>query len=64
MLVLSRNVNERILIGDDVAVQVLSVHGHKVRLGFTAPDNTRILREEIYDLIAAENAATNGGETE
>jgi carbon storage regulator len=51
MLVLSRKRGEVIVIGDDVTVTVLEVHGDRVRLGFTAPSDTRIHREEIYQRI-------------
>ena len=47
MLVLSRKLGERVLIGDEICVQVLEVHGSRVRLGFTAPDGMPIRREEL-----------------
>jgi carbon storage regulator len=46
MLVLSRKVGERILIGDDVWIMVVDVHRGKVRLGIDAPRGTEIQREE------------------
>jgi carbon storage regulator len=48
MLVLSRKQGEAIVIGDDVTVTVLEVRGDRVRLGFTAPGETPIHREEIH----------------
>lgn len=51
MLVLSRRVGEQVLIGDNVRVTVVSVRGEKVRLGFTAPDDVAIHREEVYRKI-------------
>ncbi len=48
MLVLSRKQGEAIVIGDDVTVTVLEVRGDRVRLGFTAPGETPIHRQEIY----------------
>lgn len=47
MLVLSRKVGERILIGDDVVVTLVRVTGDKVRLGFDAPKEVAIVREEL-----------------
>lgn len=51
MLVLSRHENERIIIGDDITVQVIRLQGDKVRLGITAPSNVSVHREEVYDAI-------------
>jgi carbon storage regulator len=47
MLVLTRRVNERIVIGDDVTVTVLEVRGDQVRLGIDAPRDVRVFREEV-----------------
>jgi carbon storage regulator len=57
MLVLTRKPGQRIMIGDGVEVQVLSVAGEKVRLGITAPRDVSIFRNEVYDRIESENAA-------
>ncbi len=48
MLILTRRINEAIMIGDDVTMTVLSVRGNQVRLGFDAPKTVEIHREEIY----------------
>jgi carbon storage regulator len=47
MLVLSRKVGERTLIGDGIVVQVLVVNGRRVRLGIEAPPEVVIRREEL-----------------
>lgn len=47
MLVLTRRVNERIVIGGDITVTVLEVRGDQVRLGIDAPREVEVLREEI-----------------
>lgn len=47
MLVLSREKEERIYIGDDIQVVVLEIRGDKVRLGIVAPKDTPVHREEI-----------------
>jgi carbon storage regulator len=53
MLVLTRRVNETIMIGDDIMITVVSVQGHgphaQVRLGITAPRETTVLRREVYE---------------
>ena len=53
MLVLTRRVNETIMIGEDVAITVVSVQGHgphaQVRLGITAPHSVTVLRREGFD---------------
>jgi len=47
MLVLSRKMNEEVVIGENIRVQVLEVRGGRVKLGFTAPPEVRICREEL-----------------
>ena len=51
MLVLSRATNERIIIGDEITVEVIAIRDGKVRLGVTAPRETSVHREEVYDAI-------------
>jgi len=47
MLVLSRKVGEEIIIADNIRVRVVSIQGNQVCLGFTAPTEVRIQREEL-----------------
>lgn len=47
MLVLSRKLGERIVIGDDIVITVLAGAGDRVRVGITAPDGVPIHREEL-----------------
>ena len=54
MLVLSRQRDESIMIGDDVEIIIVDVRGDKVRLGITAPKNIPVHRREIYDAIKKE----------
>jgi carbon storage regulator len=56
MLVLSRQRDESIMIGDDVEIIIVDVRGDKVRLGITAPKNIPVHRREIYDAIQREKA--------
>jgi carbon storage regulator len=57
MLVLTRKIGERILIGDAITVRVLEVRGSQVRLGVEAPAEVRIFREEIYHPERESNGA-------
>lgn len=50
MLVLSRKVDEQIIIGDNVRVTVVSIRGNQVRLGFEAPPSVPIFREELHSI--------------
>jgi len=56
MLVLTRGANEGILIGDNIVIKVVSVQGGKVRLGISAPNDVRILREELQAINVAPEA--------
>jgi carbon storage regulator len=51
MLVLSRTVNQEIMIGDNIRVMVIEIRGDKVRLGITAPRDVSVHRHEIYETI-------------
>lgn len=55
MLVLTRQRDDSIMIGDDVEVKVVDIRGDKVRLGITAPKNVFVHRREVYDQIRKEN---------
>jgi len=54
MLVLSRRMDESVIIGEDVKVTVVDVRGNKVRLGITAPRSIPVHREEVYETISEE----------
>ena len=54
MLVLSRQKDESIMIGDDVEITIVDVRGDKVRLGINAPRNIPVHRKEIYLAIQKE----------
>ena len=55
MLVLSRQRDESIVIGDNVVVTVVDVRGNKVKLGIEAPTNIPVHRREVYEAIRREN---------
>jgi len=52
MLVLSRKVNERVMIGNDIVITIAGIRGDKVRLGIEAPQEISINREEVLRKIA------------
>jgi carbon storage regulator len=56
MLVLSRQRDETIMIGDDIEITVVDIRGDKVRLGINAPRTVQVHRKEVYDAIKRENA--------
>ena len=56
MLVLTRKVDESIVIGDEINIKILALSGSQVKIGISAPRTLRILRKEVYD----ENQAEGG----
>lgn len=57
MLVLTRKIGEKVMIGDEVTVTVLGMFGNHVRLGITAPKHVGVHREEIWQRIKGEEAS-------
>ena len=51
MLVLSRQRDETIMIGDDIEITVVDIRGEKVRLGINAPSQVPVHRKEVYDAM-------------
>jgi len=56
MLVLSRQRDETIMIGDDIEITIVDIRGDKVRLGINAPRQVQVHRKEVYEAIKRENA--------
>ena len=58
MLILTRKVNETLMVGDDVSVTVLGIKGGQIRIGINAPRDVAVHRQEVYEKILQElNAA-------
>jgi carbon storage regulator len=55
MLVLSRQRDESIVIGDNVVVTIVDIRGDKVRLGIQAPGEIPVHRQEVFEAIQREN---------
>jgi carbon storage regulator len=56
MLVLSRQRDESIIIGDNIVITIVDIRGDKVRLGIQAPKEIPVHRQEVYDAIQRESA--------
>ena len=55
MLVLSRQKDQTIMIGDNIEITVVDIRGDKVRIGISAPSQIPVHRKEVYDAIKQEN---------
>ncbi|MBR1640527.1 MAG: carbon storage regulator CsrA [Treponema sp.] len=57
MLILSRKIDEKIKIGDEITITIIDVHGDQVKIGVEAPKNVKVFRQEVFDAIQTENKA-------
>lgn len=57
MLILSRKIDEKIKIGNDITITLIDVHGDQVKIGVEAPKNVKVFRQEVFDAIQKENNA-------
>lgn len=62
MLVLSRKKNERILVGDDIAITVVHVGKGAVRIGIEAPQGVNVVREELLEIAQDQPQGAGDGE--
>jgi carbon storage regulator len=62
MLVLSRQRDESIIIGDNIVITIVDIRGDKVRLGIDAPKEVPVHRQEVYDAIQRERAQNESGQ--
>jgi carbon storage regulator len=63
MLILSRKVDEKVIIGDDIKISIIEIRGDQVRIGIDAPKKVKVFRQEVYDAIKAENKAASKSAT-
>ncbi|MDP6545269.1 MAG: carbon storage regulator CsrA [Phycisphaerae bacterium] len=61
MLVLSRQRDQTIIIGDDIEITVVDIRGEKVRLGISAPAHIPVHRKEVYESIKLSDKGGHGG---
>ena len=57
MLILSRKIDEKIKIGNDITITLISIQGDQVKLGVEAPKSVKVFRQEVYNAIQNENKA-------
>ncbi len=57
MLILSRKINEKIMIGEDISLTIIEIRGDQVKVGVEAPKSVKVFRQEVYDAIQNENKA-------
>ncbi|MDX6640338.1 MAG: carbon storage regulator [Solirubrobacteraceae bacterium] len=57
MLIITRKPGEKIMLGDDVIIEVMEISGSRVRIGIAAPRSVPVYREEIWNAVKQESAA-------
>ena len=55
MLILSRKIDEKIKIGNDITITIIGVNGDQVKVGVEAPKNVKVFRQEVFEAIQQEN---------
>ena len=59
MLILSRKLDEKIQIGDDITITIIDIHGEQVKIGVEAPKSIKVFRQEVFNAIQSENKAAS-----
>jgi carbon storage regulator len=57
VLIITRRAGERIMVGDEITIEVMEIVGNSVRIGISAPRSVPVYREEIYAAVRDENRA-------
>lgn len=57
MLIITRRAGEKLMIGEDVVVEIMEIVGNQVRVGIQAPQSIRVYREEIWMAVKEDNRA-------
>ena len=63
MLILTREKEQTIMIGNDVEIKIVDIRGSKVRLGIIAPESMPVHRQEVYEAIQNRKRGSHGEET-
>ena len=63
MLILSRKLDEKIKIGEEITITLIDIHGDQVKIGVEAPKNVKVFRQEVFDAIQKENKAAAGSKS-
>ena len=59
MLILSRKIDQKICIGNDIVLTIIDVKGDQVKIGVEAPNSVKVYRQEVFTAIQSENTAAN-----
>lgn len=61
MLILSRKVDEKIKIGNDITLTIIEIHGDQVKIGVEAPKSVKVFRQEVFNAIQNQNKEAAAG---
>ena len=64
MLILSRRIDQRIVIDDRIEITVVDIKGEQVRIGIKAPQDVKVFRYEVFQAIQDENRAAASSQVE
>ena len=59
MLILSRKIDQKIRIGDNIVLTIIDIKGDQVKIGDEAPNDVKVFRQEVFSAIQSENKAAN-----
>lgn len=59
MLILSRKIDEKIKIGQDITLTIIEIRGDQVKIGVEAPKSVKVFRQEVFNAIQSENKAAS-----
>ena len=57
MLILTRKINEKIKIGNEITLSIIEIKGEQVKIGVEAPKEVKVFRQEVFNAIQSENRA-------
>lgn len=59
MLILSRKIDQKIRIGENIVLTIIDIKGDQVKIGVEAPNDVKVFRQEVFSAIQSENKAAN-----